>query len=97
MKTNRLRKLSTFGQSIWLDYIRRDLIVNGQLRLEWTYSENVHRRSTIENLAEAYAEELRSIISHCLSSEVYATAGDFDWGEGEMEEIASAISRSRGK
>ena len=32
MKTNRLRKLSTFGQSIWLDYIRRDLIVNGQLR-----------------------------------------------------------------
>jgi non-ribosomal peptide synthase protein (TIGR01720 family) len=73
------------------------IVVNGQLRLEWTYSENVHRRSTIENLAEAYAEELRSIISHCLSSEVYATAGDFDWGEGEMEEIASAISRSRGK
>lgn len=32
MKTNRLKKLGTFGQSIWLDYIRRDLIVGGQLR-----------------------------------------------------------------
>src|SRR5574337_740962 len=32
MKTNRLRKLATFGQSVWLDYIRRDLIVDGRLR-----------------------------------------------------------------
>ncbi|HEU5406198.1 MAG TPA: transaldolase family protein, partial [Nitrospira sp.] len=32
MKTNRLKKLGTFGQSIWLDYIRRDLIAGGQLR-----------------------------------------------------------------
>ena len=75
------------------------IVVNGQLRLDWTYSENVHRRSTIERLADAYTEELRSIVSLCLFSdaEVYATAdvGDFDWGEGEMEEIASAISRSR--
>jgi len=75
------------------------IVVNGQLRLEWTYSENVHQRSTIENLAAAYADELRSIISDCLTSEIYATAGagDFDWAEGEMEEIASAISRSRGE
>jgi len=29
MKDNPLRKLGTLGQSIWLDYIRRDLIVNG--------------------------------------------------------------------
>jgi transaldolase len=27
-----LKKLGTFGQSIWLDYIRRDLIANGELR-----------------------------------------------------------------
>jgi non-ribosomal peptide synthase protein (TIGR01720 family) len=77
------------------------IVVNGQLRLEWTYSENLHRRSTIENLAEACAEELRLLISRCLSSdaEVYAPAGlaDFDWGEGEMEEIASVIGRSRGE
>ena len=32
MKDNPLKKLGTFGQSIWLDYIRRDLIVSGELR-----------------------------------------------------------------
>lgn len=32
MKNNSLRHLETFGQSIWLDYIRRDLIASGELR-----------------------------------------------------------------
>jgi transaldolase len=32
MKDNPLRVLGTLGQSIWLDYIRRDLIASGELR-----------------------------------------------------------------
>ena len=32
MKTNPLKQLAALGQSIWLDYIRRDLIVSGELR-----------------------------------------------------------------
>ena len=32
MKNNPIIKLQTLGQSIWLDYIRRDLIVSGELR-----------------------------------------------------------------
>jgi transaldolase len=32
VKENPLRKLGTLGQSIWLDYIRRDLMVSGELR-----------------------------------------------------------------
>ena len=32
MKDNPLKQLGTFGQSLWLDYIRRDLIVGGELR-----------------------------------------------------------------
>jgi transaldolase len=32
MKTNPLRQLGALGQSIWLDYIRRDLIVSGELK-----------------------------------------------------------------
>jgi transaldolase len=31
MRYNPLKKLETFGQSIWLDYIRRDLITSGEL------------------------------------------------------------------
>jgi len=32
MKENNLKQLATLGQSIWLDYIRRDLITSGELR-----------------------------------------------------------------
>lgn len=32
MKENHLKQLGTLGQSIWLDYIRRDLITGGELR-----------------------------------------------------------------
>jgi transaldolase len=32
MKENPLKQLGALGQSIWLDYIRRDLISSGQLR-----------------------------------------------------------------
>ena len=32
MKNNPLKQLGTFGQSVWLDYIRRDLIASGALR-----------------------------------------------------------------
>jgi transaldolase len=32
MNRNPLKQLGTLGQSIWLDYIRRDLIASGELR-----------------------------------------------------------------
>lgn len=32
MKTNPLKELETLGQSVWLDYIRRDLMASGELR-----------------------------------------------------------------
>lgn len=32
MKDNPLKKLETLGQSIWLGYIRHDLIASGKLR-----------------------------------------------------------------
>jgi transaldolase len=32
MENNPLKQLGTLGQSIWLDYIRRDLIAGGGLR-----------------------------------------------------------------
>jgi len=32
IKGNHLKQLGMLGQSIWLDYIRRDLIAGGELR-----------------------------------------------------------------
>jgi hypothetical protein len=44
MKNNPLQQLEPFGQSIWLDYIRRDLIVGGGLRRligRWTTGDDL--------------------------------------------------------
>lgn len=49
------------------------LVVENQLQLEWTYSENFHSWATIENLAQDFAASLRTLIAHCLS----ADAGDY--------------------
>ncbi|MEQ8997813.1 MAG: amino acid adenylation domain-containing protein [Coleofasciculus sp. B1-GNL1-01] len=46
------------------------IVAGGQLRLDWTYSEAIHQRATIENLAQSFIEALRSLIAHCQSPEV---------------------------
>src|SRR6478609_12249115 len=40
-------------------------ISGGQLRTVFTYSENLHRRSTISRLAAGYTAALQSLINHC--------------------------------
>lgn len=42
------------------------LIVEGRLRVEWTFSETIHKRSSIAKLAENYLKQLRQLIAHCL-------------------------------
>ncbi|MCP4658610.1 MAG: hypothetical protein GY856_24635, partial [bacterium] len=42
-------------------------VSNGCLRMTWAYSENLHRRATIESLAAGFLEALRGLIRHCLS------------------------------
>ena len=42
-------------------------VVDGRLSLSFMYSAALHRRTTIEALAERVAQALRSLIDHCLS------------------------------
>jgi len=41
------------------------MVIRGQLRLLWLYSANVHRASTVEELAAQFMHNLRGLISHC--------------------------------
>ncbi|MCP4657599.1 MAG: non-ribosomal peptide synthetase, partial [bacterium] len=43
------------------------VVARGCLQLNWTYSENLYRRSTIEALAAGFLEALEGLIGHCLS------------------------------
>jgi non-ribosomal peptide synthase protein (TIGR01720 family) len=42
-------------------------VSQGQLRVTWTYSKNIHARASIEIVAGAYLDQLVKLIAHCLS------------------------------
>lgn len=53
-------------------------VAEGRMRVTFNYSDHIHLRSTMEELVEAYAEELRGLIAHCRTGgEQVLTASDF--------------------
>ncbi len=46
------------------------IVTNGQLTLDCTYSQAIHRQQTIENLANSFLEKLQGLITHCQSREI---------------------------
>ncbi|NCQ68545.1 MAG: amino acid adenylation domain-containing protein [Microcystis aeruginosa W13-15] len=66
------------------------IVVDGQLDMEWQYSENFHHQTTIKNLAAAYRDSLESLINHCLSAEGGYTPSDFpdaNLNQAELDEL----------
>ncbi|MBE7384649.1 MAG: amino acid adenylation domain-containing protein [Leptolyngbya sp. SIO1E4] len=60
------------------------IVAGGQLRLNWTYSKAIHRRTTIETLAERCIEALQLLITHCQSLE----AGDETFADAQLVNVA---------
>ncbi|MDE4537196.1 non-ribosomal peptide synthase/polyketide synthase [Pseudomonas sp. ITEM 17296] len=40
-------------------------VYGGELELAWSFSSQLFERSTVRGLADAYAEELKSLVTHC--------------------------------
>ncbi|MBO1049494.1 MAG: amino acid adenylation domain-containing protein [Dolichospermum sp. DEX182a] len=54
------------------------LVVAGELKIEWTYSSQVHTHATVEKLAQSYLQFIRAIIEHCqLEENTGYTPSDF--------------------
>jgi amino acid adenylation domain-containing protein/non-ribosomal peptide synthase protein (TIGR01720 family) len=69
-------------------------VTEGCLEIIWTYSEDVHRRSTIETLAGRFVEALRELIHQCdLSNSVGFTASDFSKARLSQKELDKLISK----
>jgi non-ribosomal peptide synthase protein (TIGR01720 family) len=69
------------------------LVTNGRLRVDWGYSAGVHRRSTIERLAQSFIEALRSLIHHCTSASAGGyTPSDFIEAGLDQQELDSLIA-----
>jgi len=77
------------------------LIVQDQLVVDWIYSENVHRRETIEQLANNFLTAVQAIITECqLSSVANYTPSDFaefkssQWDQTDLDNILAALNQS---
>ncbi|MBW4647064.1 MAG: hypothetical protein KME23_29470 [Goleter apudmare HA4340-LM2] len=63
-------------------------VMRGRLEISWGYSENIHLRSTVEQLAIDFIEGLRSLIALCQSTDtVNFTPSDFPEAELTQEEL----------
>ncbi|MFL9462640.1 amino acid adenylation domain-containing protein [Scytonema tolypothrichoides VB-61278_2] len=76
------------------------IIFGSQLRLDWTYSENLHHSSTIERLAHEFLQALRGLIAHCLAPEAGGyTPSDFPLArlnDVELEQMLSNVVPRQG-
>ncbi|MFZ5915511.1 MAG: condensation domain-containing protein, partial [Chloroflexota bacterium] len=75
-------------------------IVGGRLQMEWAYSENLHRRETIEGVAQDFVHALRLLIAHCQTSQAGGyTPSDFAdvaLNQDEVDALLKEISEALG-
>lgn len=65
-----------------------------QLQTDWIYCETIHRRGTMETVANGFLEALSELVSHCLSPGAGAlTASDFPDADLEADELNELIDR----
>jgi amino acid adenylation domain-containing protein/non-ribosomal peptide synthase protein (TIGR01720 family) len=70
------------------------IIVDGKLQLDWIYSQTIHRRETVEVIAQNFVEILKSIIHQSQTSNhssLPADLSEFNWSETDIENIIAAI------
>ncbi|MCI0491095.1 MAG: condensation domain-containing protein [Blastocatellia bacterium] len=75
-------------------------VIGGRLQIEWTYSKDIHRRTTIERLAQGFQASLETIIARCLSGEAEGyTPSDFPFvklSQKELDDLIVEIRESAG-
>jgi non-ribosomal peptide synthase protein (TIGR01720 family) len=71
-------------------------IIGGQLQVVWSYSENLHRRQTVERLGLDYIDSLRKLIAHCRSSKAVGfTPSDFPeakLNQADLDKLIAGLS-----
>lgn len=68
-------------------------IAGGRLRVEWKYSEDIHRRVTIERLSESFKNSLRALLAHTQSPGGFElTPSDFPMVQLSSEQLEGALA-----
>jgi amino acid adenylation domain-containing protein/non-ribosomal peptide synthase protein (TIGR01720 family) len=75
-------------------------VVEGQLTVNWEYSSNLHKASTIERLARLSIESVREIIRQSRLGDTNFTPADFPQasiGQKDLDALIAAISHENGE
>ena len=76
------------------------VITSDRLRIDWRYSEHLHREQTIERLASAFIDALTELIQHCRSRDTREhTVSDFplaDLNEQALGKIMANVKNVKG-
>ncbi|MBD2040609.1 non-ribosomal peptide synthetase [Microcoleus sp. FACHB-672] len=66
-------------------------VVSEKLQIDWTYSQEIHQQSTIENLAQGFMAKLQTLIAHCQSPDAggYTPSdfAEFQWSQWSQEDL----------
>jgi amino acid adenylation domain-containing protein/non-ribosomal peptide synthase protein (TIGR01720 family) len=66
-----------------------------QLRFDWTYSENIHERNTIESLAQTCLAELRALLAASKTSEAVYAPADFPQANVSQSDLDKILAKFR--
>ncbi len=73
------------------------LVLDGRLRVSWTYDPGRHLPSTAERLASGFVAEIAALVEHCLSPEAGGfTPSDFPLAGLDQEALDRLLGRDRG-
>ncbi|WGF87873.1 amino acid adenylation domain-containing protein [Marinivivus vitaminiproducens] len=71
------------------------LVGGGRLHVQWTYGRALHRRETIEALAEGFTAHLAALIDHCLTTQgdgyVPADFPHMDFDQDELDDLLQGL------
>jgi amino acid adenylation domain-containing protein/non-ribosomal peptide synthase protein (TIGR01720 family) len=72
------------------------IITGNRLQVSWEYSRNVHHRATIDGIARDFMDALRSIITHCQSSQAGGyTESDFPLAKLDQKTLDRLLGADR--
>jgi non-ribosomal peptide synthase protein (TIGR01720 family) len=64
------------------------LVIEGELQISWIYSNQLHQRKTIEELAQSYLQNITNLIEHCQSDDAGGyTPSDFPKAKLDQSEL----------
>ncbi len=67
----------------------------GKIHVYWSYSEQVHKRETIETLAQQFLHHVRTLMQHCLTTrERRYTASDFPLAGLQPQDLNQLLASS---